>query len=109
VKAAPPRADLLNAVCRFAGRLSQGGYNRFTIRELLAPWDRAYLCGMRFLAPFAVHAALRITGDDDLSTSRKNYVRLLEALRDDRVDLDRASSAENLALTLDDVLPREVA
>src|SRR6188474_1266593 len=27
------------------------GYNRFTLRELLAPWDQtAHLCGMRFLA-----------------------------------------------------------
>ncbi len=88
----------------------KGGYNRYTIRELLAPWDQtAFLCGMKYLAPFAVHAALRITGDEDLKTARGNYVRLLEALRDDRVDLERASSAENLALTLDDVLPREVA
>lgn len=88
----------------------KGGYNRFTIRELLAPWDQtAYLCGMKFLAPFAVHAALRVTGDADLAAPRANYVRLLEALRDDRLDLDRAATAENLALALDDVLPREVA
>ena len=87
------------------------GYNRFTIRELLAPWDQtAYLCGMRFLAPFVVHAALRITGDADLAASRNDYVRLLEALRDERIDLDRAAAAENLAADLDDVLaPREVA
>ena len=88
----------------------KGGYNRYTIRELLAPWDQtAFLCGMKFLAPFAVHAALRITGDDDLASARANYVRLLEALRDDLVDLERASAADNLALTLDDVLAREVA
>jgi len=88
----------------------KGGYNRFTMRELLAPWDQtAHLCGMRFLAPFAVHAALRITSDADLAAPRANYVRLLEALRDDRIDLDRAVAAENLALTLDDVLVREVA
>ncbi len=88
----------------------KGGYNRFTIRELLAPWDQtAYLCGMRFLAPFAVHAALRVSGDDDVKAARTSYVRLLEALRDDRIDLDRAAAAENLALTLDDVLRREVA
>ncbi len=88
----------------------KGGYNRFTIRELLAPWDQtAYLCGMRFLAPFAVHAALRVTDDADLAASRADYVRLIEALRDDRLDLDRAAGIENLALSLADVLPREVA
>ncbi|MBA2544458.1 MAG: NAD(P)H-dependent oxidoreductase [Deltaproteobacteria bacterium] len=89
----------------------KGGYNRFTIKELLAPWDQtAYLCGMRYLAPFAVHAALRVIGDSDVAASRLTYVKLLEALRDDRLDLDRAAAAENLALTLDDVMaPREVA
>jgi hypothetical protein len=65
---------------------------------------------MRFLAPFAVHAALRVASDDDLAANRVRYVRLLEALRDDRIDLDRAAAAENLAVSLDAVMaPREVA
>ena len=88
-----------------------GGYNRFTIRELLAPWDQtAHLCGMRFLAPFAVHGSLRIVGDDDVGPHRERYRRLIEALRDDLVDLDRAAAADNLATRLDDVLAaREIA
>jgi glutathione-regulated potassium-efflux system ancillary protein KefG len=87
------------------------GYNRFTVRELLAPWDQtAFLCGMRFLAPYVVHGALRIVGDDDLAPRRDGYRRLLEGLRDDRIDLERAASAQNLADELDRVLaPREVA
>lgn len=89
----------------------RSGYNRYTIRELLAPFDQtAHLCGMRYLAPFTVHAALKVTGDMEVIPSQREYRRLLEALRDDRVDLDRAARAENLALELDDVLaPREVA
>jgi len=89
----------------------RGGYNRFTMRELLAPWDQtAHLCGMKFLAPFTVHAALRVAGDADLAAPRANYVRLLEALRDDRVDLERAAAVDNLAVALDDVIvSREVA
>ena len=89
----------------------RGGYNRFTVRELLAPWDQtAHLCGMRFLAPFAVHAALRVTGEDDVAPSRDAYRRLIEALRDERIDLDAAAHAENLALELERVLvSREVA
>ncbi|HUS32447.1 MAG TPA: NAD(P)H-dependent oxidoreductase [Kofleriaceae bacterium] len=88
----------------------KGGYNRFTVRELLSPWDQtAHLCGMRFLAPFAVHASLRVVGDDDLKVHRTNYVRLIEALRDERIDLERAAAAENL-VKLDDVLvARETA
>ncbi len=90
---------------------ARDGYNRFTIRELLAPWDQtAHLCGMRFLAPFAVHAALSVVGDDDIADSRTAYRQLLAALRDDRVDLDRAAQADNLARDLPRVLSsREVA
>ncbi|HEY5921251.1 MAG TPA: NAD(P)H-dependent oxidoreductase [Kofleriaceae bacterium] len=89
----------------------RGGYNRFSIRELLAPWDQtAHLCGMRFLAPFAVHAALKVSGDADVAPYRAAYRRLIEALRDERIDLDAAAAAQNLALELDRVLaPREVA
>ena len=89
----------------------KGGYNRFTIRELMAPWDQtAYLCGMRFLAPFAVHAALKVVRDEDLDDCRATYRKLIQALRDDRVDIDRAAAAENLASELSTVLsPREVA
>jgi glutathione-regulated potassium-efflux system ancillary protein KefG len=33
-----------------------GGYNRFTMRELLAPFDQtAHLCGMEYLEPFILH------------------------------------------------------
>ena len=87
------------------------GYNRFTIRQLLAPWDQtAYLCGMRFLAPFAVHASLKVVRDSDVTRDRDAYRMLIEALRDDRVDLDAAAAAQNLALELDRVMaPREVA
>ena len=86
------------------------GYNRFTIRELLAPWDQtAHLCGMRYLAPFAVHGALRVVGDIDIAEARARYRALLEALRDDRLDVDRAAGVENLASSLPQLLPREVA
>ncbi|HEU0030164.1 MAG TPA: NAD(P)H-dependent oxidoreductase [Kofleriaceae bacterium] len=79
----------------------KGGYNRFTMRELLSPWDQtAYLCGMRFLAPFTVHAALRVAGDDDVAPKVAAYRRLLIALRDETIDLERAATAENL---LDDL------
>jgi glutathione-regulated potassium-efflux system ancillary protein KefG len=90
---------------------AKGGYNRFTIRELLTPWDQtAHLCGMRYLAPFVVHAALRITGDTDLTPQKATYRALIEALRDDHIDLDRAAAAENLALELPHVLaPRGAA
>ena len=88
----------------------KGGYNRFSVRELLAPWDQtAHLCGMIYLAPFAIHSALKVSGEADVAPSRAAYRRLIEALRDERIDLDAAAVAQNLALELDRVLRREVA
>lgn len=80
------------------------GYNRFTVRELLAPWEQtANLCEMRFLAPYVVHAALRVSCDEDLRLAHDGYRRLIEGLRDERLDLDRAERAQNLADELDDL------
>jgi glutathione-regulated potassium-efflux system ancillary protein KefG len=74
-----------------------GGYNRFTIRQLLAPYDQtAMLCRMRFLAPFVIHGALRLETDEHVAPYVKDYRRILEALRDDRLDLDHAAKAERL-------------
>jgi glutathione-regulated potassium-efflux system ancillary protein KefG len=94
-----------------ANAYQKGGYNRFTVRELLAPWEQtAHLCGMQYLAPFVVHAALRIASDDDLAHRREDYRRLIVALRDSRVDLEKAARGENLADELDAITaPREVA
>jgi glutathione-regulated potassium-efflux system ancillary protein KefG len=94
-----------------ASAYQRGGYNRFSVRELLAPWDQtAHLCGMRYLAPFVVHAALGFQGESELIPHRDNYLRLIEALRDERVDLDRAARCDNLNTELSAILAgREVA
>jgi glutathione-regulated potassium-efflux system ancillary protein KefG len=74
----------------------QGGYNRFTVRQLLAPWEAtAHLCGMRYLAPFVVHGSLRLAAAD-VDPHAAAYRRLLEALVDERVDLDLAARVECL-------------
>jgi glutathione-regulated potassium-efflux system ancillary protein KefG len=73
------------------------GHNRFTMRELLAPWDQtAYLCKMRFLAPFVVHGSFKLATDLDVAPHGLAYRRLLEAVRDDRLDLERAAGAQAL-------------
>jgi glutathione-regulated potassium-efflux system ancillary protein KefG len=77
-----------------------GGYNRFSIRQLLAPLEQtARLCGMEYLPPFVVFGTLRL-GDEQIRGAAADYQRLVEALRDDRVDLDRAREQ--------DCLPRDV-
>ncbi|HET9955962.1 MAG TPA: NAD(P)H-dependent oxidoreductase [Polyangiaceae bacterium] len=83
----------------------RGGYNRFTVRELLAPFDQtAQLCGMRFLAPFVVYGSLRLPTTSSLEPYAERYRRLLQALAHDELDWDRASSIQNLA-TLFEPLP----
>jgi glutathione-regulated potassium-efflux system ancillary protein KefG len=84
----------------------QGGYNRFTIRQLLAPLEQtARLCGMEYLPPFVVFGTHRL-GEEQLSDAAAEYRRLLEALRDDRVDLDRAREHDCLPSTAASVLRR---
>jgi glutathione-regulated potassium-efflux system ancillary protein KefG len=85
----------------------EGGSNRFTIRQLLAPWEAtARLCRMRFLAPFTVHAALRLETAEQVEPHVCDYQRLLEALRDDELDVERAAQAERLNAPLEAVLKR---
>lgn len=69
------------------------GYQHFTLRTFLAPFEQtARLCQMRFLAPYVQHGALRA----DPGPHSEGFVRLLRALRDGRLDLDRAAQAEIL-------------
>lgn len=73
------------------------GYNRFTIRQLLTPYDQtAHLCGMRFLAPLVVHGALKMTSDTDVAPYAKLYQRAVERLRDGTLNLKQADEAETL-------------
>lgn len=85
------------------------GYNRFTMRELLAPFDQtAHLCGMKYLAPFVVHGSLRVETDEHMAEHNAAYKRLLEALRDDTLDVEKAMKVEKLSDDLD-VLIRKVS
>jgi glutathione-regulated potassium-efflux system ancillary protein KefG len=55
-----------------------GGYNRFSIREFLVPFEQtATLCKMIYLPPFAVHGTHLLT-----AKTLKNYVDLYSALID---------------------------
>lgn len=83
---------------------AEGG-NRFTIRQLLAPWDQsAFRCRMQYLAPFVVHGALRLEADEDYRNAMHDYRTLLEALRDDRLDLQAAARVEKMNFPLSAVL-----
>ena len=58
------------------------GFNYFTIRELLAPFEQtARLCGMEYLAPFVVHAVNSFSKDDIVAAAQE-YRRVITMLRD---------------------------
>ena len=67
------------------------GYNHFTIRELLHPLEQtAALCGMLYLPPFALFGARTAVEEGRTGAHVADWVRVLEALRDDRLDIDAA-------------------
>jgi glutathione-regulated potassium-efflux system ancillary protein KefG len=67
---------------------SRDGLNRFTVRELLAPIEQtARLCGLDVLPPFVVHGTHRLD-ERGIAAAAAEYRLLVEALRDDRVDVD---------------------
>jgi glutathione-regulated potassium-efflux system ancillary protein KefG len=83
------------------------GFNRHTVREFLAPWEAtAHLCRMRFLAPYVVHGTHKLE-PRELAPFVADYRRLLIALRDERLELERAESAENLQGELDAMIGGE--
>ncbi len=70
------------------------GYNRFTIRQLLTPFEQtAHLCKMKYLPPFVVHGTHSISKEEVLK-QRNNYMDLLTGLRDEQFDTDDLMTKE---------------
>jgi glutathione-regulated potassium-efflux system ancillary protein KefG len=64
---------------------SKTGRNRFSISELLSPFDQtAYLCNMTYLPPFVVHGTLKLQ-TADIEMHAVQYEQLLVALASDRI------------------------
>ena len=77
------------------------GHNRFTMRELLAPIEQtARLCGMVFLPPFVAHGT-HLMKPEEMKEHGEDYLRLLEAVRDGRIDVEKAKSSTRLNADLD--------
>jgi hypothetical protein len=51
---------------------------------------------MRYLGPFVVHGTLRVAKHDDMHAASAAYRRLIEAVRDERIDLERAGESDDL-------------
>jgi glutathione-regulated potassium-efflux system ancillary protein KefG len=80
----------------------RGGYNYFTVRELLAPFEQTVrFCGMTYLPPFVVPGVLGMEDHDELSTYGSVYRRALEALRDNALDLSEVMRLDTLNQAMD--------
>jgi len=67
------------------------GYQRHTLRTFLTPFEQtARLCKMQFAAPYVQYSALKTDAADHAA----GFARLLQGLRDDRLDMRRALTAE---------------
>jgi glutathione-regulated potassium-efflux system ancillary protein KefG len=84
-----------------------GGHNRFTMRELLAPVEQTFaLCGMVYLPPFVAHGAHGMTREQ-IESHARDYRRTLEALRDERLDLEGAKGLPRINLALEKLIRAE--
>jgi glutathione-regulated potassium-efflux system ancillary protein KefG len=85
-----------------------GGIQRFTMREFLVPFDQmAHLCGMEYLPPFVVYGSYQLTLEQ-IEAHARDYRRLLEGLRDERVDLASVRALSSLNSDLTALLPSEM-
>ena len=81
------------------------GYNQYSLRELLRPLEQtANLCGMHFLAPYALYGARTAVEEDRVHCHVNDWVRVLQALREERIDLARAAQLPRLNVDLDALL-----
>lgn len=85
------------------------GYNGYNVRDFLVPIAQTgRLCGMIWLAPFVAHGTHRMTSEQ-MTGHARDYRRLLTALRDGNVDLEKATDPDLLFVNqeLDLVLRKE--
>ena len=81
------------------------GFNHFTIRELLHPLEQmALLCGMTYLPAFALFGARTAVEEGRINQHVGDWTRLLEALRDSRLDIAAAQNLPRLNIDLDSII-----
>lgn len=69
------------------------GRNRFTLRQLLTPFDQtAFLCGMHYLPPFSVQGTHRLSREE-LTGKSTEYKHLLDLLSNENTDISGFSDS----------------
>ncbi|WP_036819048.1 NAD(P)H-dependent oxidoreductase, partial [Photobacterium sanctipauli] len=81
------------------------GHNNYTVRELLHPIEQtANLIGMHYLAPFVLFDSRTAKEQKRVEQHTKDWRQLLDALRDDRVEMNAASHVDVLNADLTAVI-----
>ena len=84
------------------------GYRHYTIRELLHPLEQmARLCGMIYLPSFALFGARTAVREGRARQHVTNWIRLLEALQEDRLDIEMARSLPQLNVALGQIMRKD--
>lgn len=92
-----------------AAAYTHGGFNRLTVRELLAPIEQtARLCKMTFLPPYLIQGTHRMD-EPTIELEAARYRQLLVLLHEERLDLSAADALPALNPLLDVALAQEVA
>jgi len=64
------------------------GYNRHTVKQLLAPIEQtAKLCRMIYLPPFVIHGTHSITSEK-IKSHKEKYHKILALLRDEKIGIE---------------------
>jgi glutathione-regulated potassium-efflux system ancillary protein KefG len=62
-----------------ADSYDRAGFNRYTVRELLAPFEQtARLCGMEYLDPFVIHATHQLARAEIMAAAERYRSRIEE-------------------------------
>ena len=84
---------------------SEKGYNHYTIRELLHPLEQmAILCQMTYLPPFALFGARTAVEEGRMKTHISQWKHLIQALLEDRVNMELAIQQPTLNHNLNALL-----
>ncbi len=84
------------------------GYNHFTIRELLHPLEQtASLCGMEYLAPYALFGSRTALEENRIAGHVERYKFLLESLVAGDIDYKKAKKAAKLNHYLDEIMNKD--
>jgi glutathione-regulated potassium-efflux system ancillary protein KefG len=83
------------------------GYNYFTLRELLVPFEQtARLCNMEYLPPFVVHGTHQLREQHQIAKYAQDYRTAVIALRDNTIDWEKLAQFKLLNENLEQVIQK---